>query len=419
MQKQKNKILITAFLSLLSFFTTSINFKAQAAEADFDYKKALEKSIIFYDAQRSGELSDNNRVSWRKDSHLSDGEKNGLDLSGGWNDAGDNVKFLFPAAYATTMLSWSAIEYKDEFEKTDQLKYLMDNIKWSTDFILKSHTDENELYVQVGKGRDDHRHWWPAELIESKIGSREGFKIDESCPGSDVSAEAAAALASSSIVFRPKDPVYASNLLQHAKELYSFAENFKGKYSDCIVNSNFDNLYYKSWSGYEDELAWGASWMYMATGKSEYLDKAKSYHERKLYNYQYGHNWDDKSYGTHILLAQITNDKKYKDASERFLDYWTTGYRDRKITYTPGGLAWLSKWGSLRYSSTTAFLAFVYSDWLKLNMGDSSKVNTYNQFAVSQINYILGKNPQNRSYMVGFGNNSPIIEHLMVQQQEI
>lgn len=52
----------------------------------------LGNSLWFYDAQRSGKLSKGtygNRVSWRNDSTLEDGSDYGVDLSGGWYDAGD------------------------------------------------------------------------------------------------------------------------------------------------------------------------------------------------------------------------------------------------------------------------------------------------------------------------------------------
>lgn len=52
----------------------------------------LGNSLWFYDAQRSGRLDQGaygNRVSWRNDSSLQDGSDWGLDLTGGWYDAGD------------------------------------------------------------------------------------------------------------------------------------------------------------------------------------------------------------------------------------------------------------------------------------------------------------------------------------------
>jgi hypothetical protein len=48
----------------------------------------LGNTIYFYEAQRSGKLSSTNRVKWRNDSAVNDGSDAGLDLSGGYYDAG-------------------------------------------------------------------------------------------------------------------------------------------------------------------------------------------------------------------------------------------------------------------------------------------------------------------------------------------
>jgi len=58
----------------------------------FNYTEALQKALFFYEAQRSGPLPVNNRVSWRGPSGLTDGADHGVDLTGGWYDAGDPVK---------------------------------------------------------------------------------------------------------------------------------------------------------------------------------------------------------------------------------------------------------------------------------------------------------------------------------------
>lgn len=52
------------------------------------WSNLLGNLIFFYDAQRSGNISDSNRVSWRNDSALDDGKDVGLDLTGGFYDAG-------------------------------------------------------------------------------------------------------------------------------------------------------------------------------------------------------------------------------------------------------------------------------------------------------------------------------------------
>ena len=83
------------------------------------------------------------------------------------------------------------------------------------------------------------------------------------------------------------------------------------------------------------------------------------------------------------------------------------GTEGQKVAYTPGGLAWLDQWGSLRYAANTAFVALIYSDDLK----DAALKARYHDFAVRQINYALGDNPAKRSYVVGFGENPPKNPH--------
>ena len=85
---------------------------ASAAPGSYNYGEALQKSLFFYEAQVAGRKPAWNRVSWRGDSALSDGSDVGLDLTGGWFDAGDHVKFGFPMAFTTTMLAWGAVEYR-------------------------------------------------------------------------------------------------------------------------------------------------------------------------------------------------------------------------------------------------------------------------------------------------------------------
>ena len=52
----------------------------------YNYDEVLMKSILFYEAQRSGKLPDSNRIPWRGDSSLLDAGNNGEDLTGGWYD---------------------------------------------------------------------------------------------------------------------------------------------------------------------------------------------------------------------------------------------------------------------------------------------------------------------------------------------
>jgi uncharacterized repeat protein (TIGR02543 family) len=333
---------------------------------------------------------------------MNDGSDVNRDLTGGWYDAGDHVKFNFPMAFSATALAWGAIDFRAGYVSSGQLNYLKRNLRWVNDYFIKCHTSPNELWGQVGNGGADHAWWGSAEVMKM---ARPAYKIDASKPGSDLAAETAAAMAAASIVFASDDPSYSATLLQHAVQLYNFADNYRGVYSDAITDAAG---YYRSYSGYNDELVWGAIWLYRATGQQSWLDKAEAYYanlsnepQSEIKSYKWGLAWDDKSYGCYALLAKITGKAQYKADMERHLDYWTDGYNGDRISYTPGGLAFLDVWGALRYANNTGFLAIYYQDIAS----SSAKSAKYYNFALSQMRYALGSNPRNSSYVVGFGNN--------------
>jgi endoglucanase len=377
-----------------------------APGAMFNYSEALGKSILFYEAQRSGRLPANQRVTWRGDSALRDGADVGVDLTGGYYDAGDHVKFGLPMASSMTMLSWGVVQYRNAYQQSGQLPYVLDAIKWGTDYLLKAHTQPNELWGQVGLGDVDHAYWGSPETMPSQM-QRPAFKIDASKPGSDLAGETAAALASASIAFRSTNASYANTLLQHAEQLFSFADTYRGKYSDSIPDAA---KFYNSWSGYLDELSWSAAWLYEATQAAgrpniTYLNKAETYYSQAGGIGGWTQTWDSKNYGAGVLLAQETGKANYKTDVENWLNRWSDRSGSSGIQYTAGGLAWLDQWGSLRYAANTAFLAGIYADTV------NNPSQRYSNFSRDQIEYMLGDNPQNRSYMVGFGNNSPKNPH--------
>ncbi|MGE6625308.1 glycoside hydrolase family 9 protein [Bacillus pumilus] len=375
--------------------------------ASYNYVEVLQKSLLFYEAQRSGKLPKSNRLNWRGDSGLEDGKDVGHDLTGGWYDAGDHVKFGLPMAYSAAVLAWTVYEYREAYEEAELLDDILDQIRWATDYFLKAHTGPNEFWAQVGDGNADHAWWGPAEVMPM---SRPAFKIDENCPGTEVAAQTAAALAAGSIIFKETDAPYAAKLLTHAKQLYAFADRYRGEYTDCVTNAQ---PFYNSWSGYIDELIWGGIWLYLATNEETYLNQALKAVEEwpKDWDYTFTMSWDNTFFASQILLARITKENRFIESTERNLDYWTTGFvqngKVERITYTPGGLAWLDQWGSLRYTANAAFLAFVYADWVS----DKEKKNRYQTFAINQTHYMLGDNPLNSSYVVGFGQNPPKHPH--------
>ena len=390
------------------------------------YAEALQKSFLFYEANRSGDLDGaTNRVPWRGDSGLRDGrdgvyfgDRNAanlqlglsLDLTGGYYDAGDHGKFGMPLASTISSLAWGGIAFKEGYNATGQLDELLAAVKWGTDYLLKAHgTDaagNTSFFVaQVGDVAADHALW---SAPESQTIARPAMAVTAQKPGSDVTAGSAAALASASILFRENGSIaYADELLRHAESLYRFADTYRGKYSDSITEVQG---YYNSWSGYKDELSYGAAWL--ARAKEAAGGDGTAYRQKalQLYNTDIGglsngwtQNWDDSSYGAAVLLAEDTGNAKIRSDVEGWLNSWVNGTNGVQIT--AGGLRFISQWGSLRYAANTAMLAGVYADSVTDPNG------AYSQLATDTIDYILGDNPRNSSYEVGYGINSPQQPH--------
>jgi hypothetical protein len=179
--------------------------------AAFNYADALDKALLFFEAQRSGKLPPGQRVTWRGDSGLTDGSAAGLDLAGGYYDAGDNVKFGLPMAFTVTMLSWSVLEFMPGAGAGRAA------VRWGADYLLKAAAaTPDALYVQVADPYQDHKCWERPEDMDTP---REVYKVTPDRPGSDVAGETAAALAAASLVFRTCDPAYSAKLLQTAHKV--------------------------------------------------------------------------------------------------------------------------------------------------------------------------------------------------------
>ncbi len=381
----------SGYIDGLSAYTTE--YEGEVGTGDFNYGEALQKSLIFYELQRSGDLPENSRTNWRGDSAMSDGADNGIDLTGGLYDAGDNVKFNLPMAYTSAMLAWSVYEDYEAYEKSGQLTYALDTIKWINDYLIKCHPEKYVYYYQVGDGNADHAWWGPAEALPM---DRPSYKVTLEKPGSAVVAEAAASLAACAVVFEDIDAEYSQLCLTHATELFEFAEETKSDAGYTAANG-----FYNSWSGWNDELAWASSWLYTATEDDKWLEKGEEYFKLCGCDPKWTMCWDDVWSGAALRLGMITEDDMYIDKLLANFDFWLND-----ITYTPKGLAWLDSWGSLRYATTEAFLFAVYSESDICPESDREK---YWEFAESQINYALGSS--GRSFVCGFGENYPVNPH--------
>jgi hypothetical protein len=377
--------LAAAFLFLSVF--------AQASK----YADVLGMSLDFYDAQRSGPLVDN-KVAWRGDSLVDDKTPAGTDLTGGWYDAGDNVKFQLPAAWTASMLAWSIIQFKGGYEKAGQLQHALDTVRWATDFFIKSNFAPDRLIGQVGNGAADHAAWQRPEDIKTPSTV---YVLDPTKPGSDVAGNMAAALAQAALVFKDSDPAYAAKALVHARQIFEFGVKYQGKYSSSIPDAA---AFYPS-SNFLDDLAWAAVWLHKATGEASYLAKAKelmTQYESNDSKPWTNVDWDNNYWTTALELSRL-GVKAYDGIARNFVDAWLEGRNGVKVT--PKGLAWQGEWGALRHTGNALFYMLSFAK--DATGPERAKIL---EFASSQLAYILGERT-GQSFVVGYGSNYPKQPH--------
>jgi hypothetical protein len=109
--------------------------------------------------------------------------------------------------------------------------------------------------------------------------------------------------------------------------------------------------------------------------------------------------------------------EQYRSKAEHYICSCLNKNNGSNVERTPGGLLYVRQWNNMQYVSTAAFLLTIYSDLLQNSnqklichggMVGHEEILT---FAKSQIDYILGSNPMNMSYLVGYGANFPARVH--------
>lgn len=257
----------------------------------------------------------------------------------------------------------------------------------------------------------DHKCWERPEDMDTV---RTVYSVSRTKPGSDVAGETAAALAAASLVFRVVDSKYSKLLLRTAKSVFQFATQYRGSYSDSLGSAVCP--FYCSYSGYKDELLWGAAWLLRATKDTSYRSFINSLGANDATDI---FSWDNKYAGARVLLSRgslVANDKSYEPFRQQAQDFMCKilpNSPSSTTQYTKGGLMFKLADNNLQYVTSITFLLTTYAKYMKsakttFNCGNIMVTpNTLINLARKQVDYILGDNPMKMSYMVGYGANYP------------
>lgn len=257
--------------------------------------------LEFMRQQRCGYNPFFDQVCHQHDGRIMDGsvpDSTYFDMTGGWHDAGDQLKYLITGSNATARMIMAyqlfPTAFKDEHDALgrkikNNIPDVLDEAKWGLDWILKLHPMSDILIHQVADDRD-HVGWKypyddPSNFGWGKNSYRVGYAATGKPQGlnkykslatgiANLAGRSAAALALGYQVWNTKfDKGFAQTCLKNAEELYAMAKAKPGYQQ----GNSYGAPYRYNEDTWTDDMEWAAAELYRATRKINYLTDAKKY----------------------------------------------------------------------------------------------------------------------------------------------
>ena len=390
---------------------TSDQFEISSSPFTDVYKKSL-KGFYF---QRCGTalLSANAGVYARAACHLNDGtfhpttgKSGSINVTGGWHDAGDFGKYVVNAGVTIGTLLMGYEQFPDYFKSDDlnipesgnSVPDILDEVRYELTWMLKMQDTDGGVFFKVTPKNF-------AGFIMPNTDNSVRYIYQKS---STATGDFAAVMAMAARIYFPFDSAFASKCLGAAENAWQYllanpsivpsggfhnpSDTYTGEYGD-----NND----------ADERLWAAGELFTTTGNDIY-ENYYALHYQNVGLIYYAMGWG--SVGTlaqieYLVSKQPKTDSGIKAAIKTSLiNYCNQLYNKSKsdgfnVTLSTSDYYWGSN-------------AVVLNNAVLLIMGYqlSGNKNYYNT-ALEQLNYILGANINDISYITGVGTKYPMHIH--------
>ena len=356
-----------------------------------------------------------------------------VDATGGWHDAGDQLKYLITGSNATARMlmayQWNSSVFEDKVNdlglpQPNGIADVLDEAKWGLDWIHKLHPSREELIHQVADDRDHlgfkmphedaANYGWgknkyrPAYFANGKPQGLGKFK-SESTGVSNVAGRSAAALALGYQVFKdiPGHLPFAAQCLQDAVELYEMGKKWEG----FQQGNSYGAPYRYNERTWADDMEWGAAALFKATGDKKYLNDALHYAD--LIGFTSWMEMDSAAHYEmypyvnmgHYALWQVVNDKNIRNKLADYYEHNLLKIQERadKNAY---GVGHLFIWCSNNLAAAVATQALLYEQMT----GDVQ----FRPLLQNHLNWLFGLNPWGTSMITGIPANGefPLDVHM-------
>lgn len=303
-----------------------------------------------------------------------------VDVSGGWHDAGDYVKFLNTTSYSTYMLlfSYEFDPVKFGFDNNrNNIPDILEEAKIGLDWMLRCRYKNNKLITQVQDLRDHDVGWRMPEDDKLEFDRPAYVGIGKNLIG--------IYSATMSLAYRIWNekihyPEFAKQCLDAAEQLYAIRNNVQN-----VDSSGTGSYLDKKYLG---KMALAAVELYISTDNQNYLMDAKSYADSAGSDYWW--SWGDINALAHFKLAKFF--PKYKDFIEKNLESFNKNKNDNLF----------GKGAALSWGTNVTLLGIALQEILYRKL---TGVARYDSLATLQKDFVLGRNPWGISFISGLGKN--------------
>lgn len=344
------------------------------------------------------------------------------DVTGGWYDAGDHGKYVVNGGIAVFQLlgtfertlsspggSEAALgdgSLNVPFEERGNgVPDVLDEARWELEWMMKMQVPESALmYPGMVHHKVADADWTGLPLLPSDDPQERYLHR----PSTAATLNFAAVAAQGSRLWAPYDEAFASLLLKAGRtawnaaletpELYAPAPNEdpspgSGPYDDDQVG---------------DEFYWAAAELFLTTGEEEFQDYvlASEYNTKDIWSAG-GFNWFETAALGRINLATVASDLPGRDAirasvvtaAEKYLA-WQQGQ--------PFGTAYPGAEGQYAWGSNSAVLN---NQVVLATAFDLSGEQKFADAVLESMDYLLGRNALNHSYITGYGHQFSENQH--------
>lgn len=404
--------------------------------AEDAYAGLPDKLLEFMRQQRCGYNPFLDMVCHRHDGRTAYGplaDSTYIDVSGGWHDAGDQLKYLITSSNATARMLLAYDLEPDAFldrvdgfghERPNDLPDVLDEAEWGLQWLHKMHPQKGHLYHQVADDRD-HIGWkWPDQdssdygwgpksyrVVYFANGEPQGlgeYKSRATGVG-NLAGRVAAAMARAHRVYLDRDDAgKAEASLAAARSAYRLGRQDEG----FQQGNSYGAPYRYNEDTWADDMEWGAAELFKATGDSSYLEDARRY--ARIIG---STSWLPRDTTEHYRFYPFVNVGHYA-----LYPHVDEAFQDTLAGYYRHGIE-----AALERSRTNPFRVGVPFIWCSNNLATALITQIllyermtgdlqYHDLMIAQRDWLLGRNPWGTSMFTGIPENGeyPLDVHTSV-----